>query len=244
MKRPGGRLLRLLEMTLLRAILDRAVAAAGLVLLSPLFATVALAIVLESGLPVLFRQRRIGRFGRPFTLYKFRSMSPAGPGALITGRNDNRITRLGRVLRKYKIDELPQLWNVLRGDMSLVGPRPEVPAFVEPHADVWRIVLAVRPGITDLASLLYRNEEELLAAVDDVEQHYRSAILPEKLALNAEYLQTRSLASDLMLIALTIECSLFPGRWQAGRILAKFERLRRKAPAADKRTSPIPRTGL
>ena len=209
-------------MTRFSGLLDRIAAAAGLVLLAPLLAVVAAAILLESGLPILFRQSRIGQFGLPFTLLKFRSMRLTEAGIRITSGNDGRITRLGRVLRKYKIDEVPQLWNVLKGEMALVGPRPEVPAFVDLASATWVRVLSIRPGITDLASLLFRHEEQILSGVDNVEEHYRREILPQKLILNEEYLRIRSLATDLLLIALTIEYSLLPSRWDPGRIRKRF----------------------
>lgn len=206
----------------LRGLLDSAVAAAGLVVLSPLLLLVAAAIVFEDGFPVLFRQERIGLNGLAFVLLKFRSMRASGGGARITSAQDGRITSVGRLLRKYKIDELPQLWNVCIGEMRLVGPRPEIAPFVELDDAVWREVLSVPPGITDPASLLFRNEEHLLAGAEDVEAFYRKHILPGKLALNVEYLRRRSLWRDLHLIALTVWYSLFPHRVNAERIRRDF----------------------
>ena len=200
------------------AVLDRFAAAAGLLVLSPLLLAVAAAIVVASGLPVFFRQARVGRRGVVFSLLKFRSMKTAAAGAGITGAGDARVTPMGRFLRKYKLDELPQLWNVLVGDMSLVGPRPEVPKFVDSNNPAWRAVLSVRPGITDLASLLYRNEEEMLVGVADVEDYYRRVILPVKLALNIEYQSARTLWTDLKLVAFTIWYSVFPSEPDPRRI--------------------------
>jgi lipopolysaccharide/colanic/teichoic acid biosynthesis glycosyltransferase len=132
-------------------------------------------------------------------------------GSVITAAGDSRITRAGARLRRYKLDELPQLVNVLRGDMSLVGPRPEVPELVRMDSPIWRAVLQVRPGITDLATLLYRDEEKLLGASSEPNGFYRESILPAKLVLNLEYLVSRSFWQDLKLILLTIRYSLFPG---------------------------------
>jgi len=183
---------------------DRVAAALGLVLLAPALALIALAIVLEDGFPVLFRQTRVGRGGRPFRLVKFRSMRVGVAGTRITAGRDPRVTRVGRWLRRRKVDELPQLWNVLTGDLSLVGPRPEIPPFVDTEDPVWRAVLEVRPGITDLASLQFRREEEMLAGAADAERYYRETILPPKLALNLEYIRSRTFWGDLKLIARTL----------------------------------------
>ncbi len=187
-----------------KAVFDRVAAALGLVVLAPVLALIAAAIVLEAGFPVLFRQTRVGRGGRPFRLVKFRSMRMDVAGTRITAGRDPRVTRVGAWLRRRKIDELPQLWNVLRGDLSLVGPRPEIPPFVDTQDPVWRAVLEVRPGITDPASLQFRHEEELLSGAADAERYYREAILPPKLALNLEYIRTRTFWGDLKLIARTL----------------------------------------
>ena len=188
---------------------ERIVCGFALVVLSPFLLLAAAAIVLDSGRPMLFRQLRIGRRGVPFELFKFRSMYTQS-GAQVTAGTDPRITRVGRVMRKFKLDEFPQLWNVVRGDMELVGPRPEVPPFVALRDPIWKAVLSVRPGITDLASLMFRNEEELLAGAADPHNYYRQIILPQKLALNLEYLEIRSAKTDLKLILLTILYSLLP----------------------------------
>jgi lipopolysaccharide/colanic/teichoic acid biosynthesis glycosyltransferase len=197
------------------------IAVCVLALLSPAFALVALAVWLDDGRPVLFRQTRVGRGGRPFVLLKFRSMlnrPDARAGALLTASGDPRVTRTGRLLRKFKIDELPQLWNVLRGEMNLIGPRPEVPRYVDMSQAVWRAVLDVAPGITDLATLVYRDEERILAGFADPESAYRETVLPAKLALNLAYLERRSRVRDLKLLALTAWHSLRPGAVDAEKL--------------------------
>lgn len=183
-----------------------------LLVCAPILACVALAVVIESGVPVLFVQTRIGCHGSPFQLFKIRTMRLGQKGSSITSLGDRRITRIGKFIRKYKLDELPQLWNVVRGDMSLVGPRPEIPQFVDLADPVWRSVLAVRPGITDPASIAYRDEEVLLATASDPIRFYKEKILPDKLARNLEYLQTRSVWSDITVIAETIRAVLLPAR--------------------------------
>jgi lipopolysaccharide/colanic/teichoic acid biosynthesis glycosyltransferase len=202
--------------------LDVAAALAGLVILAPLLVAIGIAVVLADGFPVLFRQLRVGMNGSPFHLLKFRSMRTGVAGTRITAGRDNRVTALGRLLRRYKLDELPQLWNVLAGDMSLIGPRPEVPAFVDLDLPVWREVLRVRPGITDLASLVYRDEERLLQGRADPEAYYRQVILPDKLGLNVAYLRARSWSRDLRILLLTLTSSLFPRAFDAGRIRQLF----------------------
>jgi lipopolysaccharide/colanic/teichoic acid biosynthesis glycosyltransferase len=167
-------------------------------------------ILCDDGAPVFFGQTRIGRKGRPFRIWKFRTMRAGSRGRPITAAGDHRITRVGSVLRRCKLDELPQLFNVLRGDMSLVGPRPEVPEYVQIEEPVWQAVLQVRPGVTDVASLVYRDEEKLLGTSADPNALYRETVLPSKLALNLGYLRSRSFGSDLRLILLTIRYSLFP----------------------------------
>jgi lipopolysaccharide/colanic/teichoic acid biosynthesis glycosyltransferase len=201
---------------------DRLAAGVGLVTLAPLLGAVAGAIAVDDGWPIFFRQTRVGRFGESFRLLKFRSMRAAAPGPHITAGADRRITRVGRSLRKYKLDEFPQLWNVVRGQMSLVGPRPEVPAYVNPDDPAWQAVLAVRPGITDLASLVYRNEAELLGEAEDPDSYYRERVLPEKLQLNVLYLKKRSFSLDLKLILLTVWFSFVPGRFDPDRIRRAF----------------------
>jgi len=178
----------------------------GLIVLGPFWVVVWVAVILESGLPGLFCQRRIGRCGREFTLYKFRTMAVqcgTERGSFDVG-NSTRVTRVGKLLRKTKLDELPQLWNVLRGDMSLVGPRPEVKKWVEAYPERWAKVLTVRPGITDPASILYRHEEEILAHSPDPERTYREEILPHKLSLYEEYVRARSFRGDINILVRTL----------------------------------------
>ncbi|MCA9102836.1 MAG: sugar transferase [Pirellulales bacterium] len=177
----------------------------GLILLSPLLIVVALLVKLTSRGPVLFRQERVGRHFKPFRMNKFRSMVPDAPsrGAQITAGRDPRITRVGAVLRATKIDELPQLFNVLVGDMSVVGPRPEVPRYVEMYRDRYAEVLSVRPGITDLASLKYRDESALLGEAEDPEALYVNEILPDKIELAREYIRRKSFWFDMSVILQT-----------------------------------------
>ena len=179
----------------------------GLLLLSPLLLAVALAVRLDSPGPVLFRQERVGRFGRIFRIHKFRSMGVGAPvlGQAITVGADPRITRVGHLLRHYRLDELPQLIDVLTGDMSLVGPRPEVPRYVAQYPQPLRSrVLSVRPGITDPAALEFIDEAALLARASDPEREYIEVILPRKLARQAEYAEGATLATDLAIIARTL----------------------------------------
>jgi lipopolysaccharide/colanic/teichoic acid biosynthesis glycosyltransferase len=191
---------------------DVAIAFVGLGLAAPLIALSGLAIVVTSGLPVLFRQTRVGRSGHNFELYKLRTMKPSTNGPQITSGNDVRITRLGGFLRHSKLDELPTLWNVLRGDMSLVGPRPEVPRFVKPADPIWQKVLSVRPGITDPVTLHLRSEAELLARIEgDTEQYYVNELQPSKLKGYVAYLETRTWRSDLRVILRTFAAVVVPG---------------------------------
>ncbi|NLF71267.1 MAG: sugar transferase [Candidatus Anammoximicrobium sp.] len=191
---------------------DITVAWLGLLFLSPLLFVVFLAIYATEGRPVFFRQRRIGWKGRPFTMYKFRTMRIARnteSGSFDAG-DGSRVTRLGQVLRKTKLDELPQLWNVLRGDMSLVGPRPEVEQWVGLYPHRWAKVLQVRPGVTDPASIVYRDEERLLGQAADPLQTYRQHVLPHKLTLYEEYVATRTFWRDLRIIAQTLLAVVWP----------------------------------
>jgi lipopolysaccharide/colanic/teichoic acid biosynthesis glycosyltransferase len=184
---------------------DAAIAAIVLIIAAPVIALLGLAIVVTSGLPIFFQQARVGLHGELFNLYKLRTMTVSESGAQITSRTDKRITRLGRLLRKTKLDELPTFWNVLRGDLALVGPRPEVPAFVDLSNPSWRTILSVRPGLTDPVTISLRNEEELLAqAGADVEQFYVSELQPAKLRGYLEYLQRRTLRSDIIVLSRTI----------------------------------------
>ncbi len=178
----------------------------GLVFLSWLFVFVALWVGLSSRGGVFYRQRRVGRCNRDFTIYKFRSMrvNSDRQGLLTIGGRDDRITKAGVFIRKYKLDELPQLFNVLRGDMSFVGPRPEVRKYVELYTEEQKKVLTVRPGITSLSSIKYRNENEILSRSDNPEQYYIDVIMQDKLAIELDYLEQRSLLTDIKVIFQTI----------------------------------------
>ncbi len=178
----------------------------GLVILLPFFIIIALIIVINSRGPVFYRQVRVGLNGRDFKLFKFRSMRvDSDKGSLLTiGGRDNRITSVGYFIRKYKIDELPQLINVLLGNMSLVGPRPEVRKYVNLYSPEQLKVLSVKPGITDYASIQYSNENELLGNASDPEHTYISEIMPAKLALNLVYIEQKSVLTDFIIIFNTI----------------------------------------
>jgi lipopolysaccharide/colanic/teichoic acid biosynthesis glycosyltransferase len=199
---------------------DVSIAFLTLVALAPVLAALALIILATEGRPVLFRQTRIGKRGRPFLILKFRTMRPcSGPQSAITIADDSRVTRTGRWLRKLKLDELPQFVNVLRGDMSLIGPRPEVPEYVQLDNPLWRAVLQSAPGITDLASLAFRHEEVMLRPAADADAYYRSSILPVKLRLNLSYQESRTLSRDLKLLWLTARYSFFPRGYDRERVL-------------------------
>lgn len=178
----------------------------GLVLFSPLLAVIAMLVKIDDGGEIFYRQMRVGRGGREFFIYKFRTMIPAAEkfGPSVTKNGDPRVTRVGRILRKTKLDEFPQLFNVLKGDMSLVGPRPEVPHYVQFYTSKQRAILRHKPGITDLASLHFRDEEALLANADDVEEFYIRHCIPQKLRLNQEYAAHANLLSDTWIILQTV----------------------------------------
>jgi len=186
-------------------------AALGLVLSAPVVTVAGLMIRAFSRGPILFRQERVGRGGRTFVLYKLRTMRPSADGPQVTARGDDRITPVGRILRKTKLDELPQLWNVLRGDMSLVGPRPEVPRYVNLEDPLWVETLRVRPGITDPVTLKLKDEESLLAGFGgDPERFYREELQPEKLREYVAYSRKRSWATDVAVLCRTVLAVLFP----------------------------------
>ena len=186
--------------------LDLTLATIGLIVSAPCLAVIALLVRISSPGPVVFRQERVGRYGRPFKIHKFRTLRVEVAGPLLTASGDRRVTGVGAVLRRTKLDELPQLWDVLRGEMSLVGPRPEIPTY----AALWpaaerAAILSVRPGITDPVSILFRNEAAELALAADPDQHYRTALLPRKAQLYAEYVQTRSVAGDVAILLRTLQ---------------------------------------
>ena len=193
----GGRLLR-------KRAFDMVCAALGLLVLSPVLLLCALLVGLTSPGGVLFRQERVGKDGVPFTIYKFRSMRKDNAGLKISTSSDSRITPVGRVLRKAKLDELPQLWNVLKGDRSFVGPRPEVREYTDLYTPEQRQVLLVRPGITGLASIRYRNENDLLSASTDPNRTYIEEVMPAKLALDLEYIPRACVSYDVRLILETL----------------------------------------
>ena len=187
---------------MIKRILDLVVSLIGLICLLPLLLLVAVLIKLDSTGPVLFRQTRMGMRFRPFQILKFRTMvqDSSTKGHSITVGDDPRITRVGRFLRKTKIDELPQLINVFKGEMTFVGPRPEVPQYVELFRQDYEEILKIRPGITDLASIKYRNEAALLGQSKNPEEEYVTRVLPDKISLGREYVRCSSLAFDLRLI--------------------------------------------
>ena len=194
----------------MKRILDILCSFCVLVLMLPVWLVVALLIVLESRGGVFYVQKRVGKDNRDFNLYKFRTMRPDADskGLLTVGARDSRITRVGYFLRKYKIDEFPQLLNILKGDMSIVGPRPEVRKYVDLYTPEQMRVLTVRPGLTDYASIRYVNENEVLAASDDPERTYIEEVMPAKLALNLQYIENQSLKEDFKLIFKTFTAIL------------------------------------
>ena len=192
--------------SIIKRIFDFFAALIGIIILSPILIIVSIAIKLDSPGNIMFLQKRVGKDGKEFNIYKFRTMVTDAEklGKQITVGKDNRITKVGAFLRKYKIDELPQLFNVLKGDMSLVGPRPEVPKYVALYNEEQRKVLSVRPGITDLASLKYSDENDILGKVDNPEEYYINVIMKDKLSLNLEYIEKSNLFFDISLIVKTI----------------------------------------
>ena len=188
-----------------KEIIDRCLSTLALVLLSPLFLIIAVAIKLDSPGPVFFRQKRIGRGGVPFRIHKFRTMANKIPKVNISATGDPRVTRVGRILRKTKLDELAQLIDVSRGRMALVGPRPEVRHYVDYWTPEQMHVLDVRPGITDPASIKFRNENELMEKAVDPESYYINVIMQEKIKLYLEYVQNVSFVYDIKLIFQTFK---------------------------------------
>ena len=189
----------------LKYIFDRVAALIGLLCIWWLLIIVAIIIKIKMpGGPAIFKQTRIGRHGKPFTMYKFRTMTVNHSGSSVSVAGESRITPLGAVLRKYKIDELSELWNVLKADMSFVGPRPDVPGYADALTGDDREVLLLRPGITGPASLKYRNEEEILAAVDNPQIYNDTIIFPDKVRINRYYLHNYSFVSDIKMILCTV----------------------------------------
>lgn len=186
-------------------IFDRGMALIGLLVLWPVLIVVAILIKVKMpGGPAIFKQKRVGLHGDLFTMYKFRSMTVSHGGSSVSVAGESRITPLGATLRKYKLDELPELWNVLIGDMSFVGPRPDVPGYADMLEGEDRLILELRPGITGPASLKYRNEEELLAQVEDPQRYNDEVIYPDKVRINLEYYRNHTLMGDLKYIFETV----------------------------------------
>jgi len=204
------------------SILERALAFVAVLCVTPVVAIAALLIRLEDGGPAFFKQVRVGRNNCRFVLLKLRSMRAGRPGSSVTSAADPRITRVGRVVRKLKIYELPQLWNVVRGDMSLIGPRPEVPEYVNANDPLWLAILEHKPGIASLAALAHRNEEQELATCAAPEKFYREVLLPSKLKLDAAYERRRSLLTDFQLLLLTVRYSFVPAGFNAQRVERRF----------------------
>jgi lipopolysaccharide/colanic/teichoic acid biosynthesis glycosyltransferase len=197
---------------MLRRLVDVAVSSIALVISAPVLGALAAAVKLETSGPAFFVQTRVGRARRPIRVVKLRTMVANADrmGPAVTSARDSRVTRVGRLLRCTKLDEVPQLWNVLRGDMSLVGPRPEVPRYVEHYRPEWAPLLEVAPGLTDLASLTFRDEEALLGLSDDRERAYAEVVMPMKLDLALRGLQQRSLRHDLLVVVRTLTTVFAP----------------------------------
>jgi lipopolysaccharide/colanic/teichoic acid biosynthesis glycosyltransferase len=191
---------------MLKRIFDIIFSLLGIIILLPFFLLFAILIVFDSGFPVFYSQKRVGKNGINFSLIKFRTMKKNSDkkSLLTVGEKDSRITNIGYFLRKYKIDELPQLFNVLIGDMSLVGPRPEVRKYVEMYNPEQKKILSVKPGITDYASIAYANENEILSKSENPEQLYITEVMPAKLKLNLKYIVEKSFFTDLKIIFMTI----------------------------------------
>ena len=189
---------------MIKRIFDIVASFIGLVFLSPILIIIVLLIKLCMTGPVLFCQERAGRHGKPFIIYKFRTMIANQGSSTVSVKGESRITSFGALLRKYKLDELPELWNVLKGDMSLVGPRPDMPEYAGKLTDEERSILTLRPGITGLATLKYAKEEELLATVPDPQLFNDEVLWPDKVRLNLEYYRNRSFIGDIRIILQTL----------------------------------------
>lgn len=189
----------------LKSVFDRGMSFFGLIILFPVLLVVAILIRIKMpGGPVIFKQQRVGQYGELFTMYKFCSMTVSHSGSSVSVKGESRITPLGAKLRKYKLDELPELWNVLIGDMSFVGPRPDVPGYADKLEGENRRILSLRPGITGPASLKYRNEEELLAEQEDPLKYNDEVLFPDKVKINIEYLDNWSFWNDIQIIIYTV----------------------------------------
>lgn len=203
-----------------KRVCDIAAAAGGLLLVWPLVGAAGLAVLLDSGTPIFYRSRRMGRHGKPFDLLKLRTMAPSkGQKAPeVTASTDRRITRAGRWLRRTKVDELPQLWNVLVGDVSLVGPRPEVQRYIDRYPDEYAEILRVRPGLTDRATLAYVDEEQVLGMQQNPEEYYIEHVMPQKISRYLAYARNPSLLEDVKILTLTAS-KLFTRMLPAGLFL-------------------------
>jgi len=190
----------------LKRIFDIVFSFIGLIILSPVFIIISILIKIKMPGPVFFHQNRAGRHGRLFRIVKFRTMIPNHGGDTISVKGENRITPLGTILRRYKLDELPELWNVLKGDMSFVGPRPDMPEYIYRFSGDEKLILELRPGITGPATLKYANEEELLASVPDPKSFNDEIIWPDKVRMNLDYYKKRSFLGDLIIILKTLFC--------------------------------------
>ena len=190
----------------MKRVFDVALAVTGLIFLAPVFCLISLIVLIFNGRPIIFKQVRVGIGGSDFDIFKFRTMtlSPdSSEGSFDVGQS-LRVTGIGKFLRRTKLDELPQLWNVLRGDMSLVGPRPEVRKWVQEYPEDWAYIHKVRPGITDPASIVFRNEEAILAAVDNPISYYREEVLPRKIYIYKDYVSNHSFWGDVLIIVKTL----------------------------------------
>ncbi|MEE4257632.1 MAG: sugar transferase [Bacteroidales bacterium] len=198
---------------ILKRIFDLSASFVGLVILLPLFMVLALLIKIKMPGPVFFVQNRVGQDGKIFAMVKFRTMSPGHGGSSITVKGENRITPLGAYLRKYKLDELPELWNILKGDMSLVGPRPDVPGYADLLEGNDRLVLSVKPGLTGAASLCFINEEEILSKQADPKYYNDEILFPEKVRINKNYITKWSMMLDFKIILYTIMGKKLNDHW-------------------------------
>jgi len=188
-----------------KRLLDIIVSLISIILLLPIFAVIAILIKLDTKGPIFYIQQRVGRDFKKFGLYKFRTMVVNADkiGLLVTKDRDPRITRVGYYLRKWKLDELPQFFNVLKGDMSLVGPRPEVERYIDLFRDEYKVILSIKPGITDYATIHFRDEEDIIAQFEDVEKGYTEIVLPKKIELYKKYIEEISLMTDIKILFLT-----------------------------------------
>lgn len=193
---------------MLKRIFDFTISFMGIIVLSPIMLIISLLIIIRTPGPVIFKQTRIGRNGEPFRIYKFRTMVINHTGGSISVLGDNRITLLGAKLRKFKLDELPELWNVLKGDMSFVGPRPDIPEYADKLKGNERLILKLRPGITGPATLKYANEEETLASVTNPLKYNDELLWPDKVRINLDYYFNRSFFGDILIILKTIMYTL------------------------------------